>query len=230
MIRASCIANGAALMAVVLAWRVMDGSAFDLVQGWYRPVLLLTIAVLAALAAWAFVPLMRSQGRAVLRPDARGLLGGAVVALPIVLMVVFRPAPLGSASLARMSSDDALLAGLAISARDPAERNLFQWASAFVTETPATLAGQPISVVAFVHHPDDAAPGRFMAARFVVACCVADARGIALPVEWPEAGALASDAWVEIEGEVALSAAGEPFIRAHRVTVTDAPANPYLYP
>jgi uncharacterized membrane protein YcgQ (UPF0703/DUF1980 family) len=69
-----------------------------------------------------------------------------------------------------------------------------------------------------------------MAARFVVACCIADARGVALPVDWPGGEKLPRDSWVRVEGEVGLAANGEPFIRARTVTTIDAPSNPYLYP
>jgi uncharacterized repeat protein (TIGR03943 family) len=230
MARTAFAANGAAILAILICWRLLDGTMFFLVQGWYEWLLYIiaaALAVLAAVAAWPAV--LRSQ-RAHVRVIPGAAVGGLIVSTPLLLLATMPIEPLGSQSIARVSGEQDFVANLSQTTSDPSSRNLFEWAVAFQTDPPSELSGQPVDVVAFVYHPEGTAPGRFMAARFVVACCIADARGVTLPVEWPGASGLASDAWVRVTGNVAISAGGEPFVLASSVDPVEPPTNPYLYP
>ena len=62
------------------------------------------------------------------------------------------------------------------------------------------------------------------------ACCVADAQGFTLPVEWGDAMSLAGDSWIHLVGTVEMDATGTPVIRAQSVEAIAAPSNPYIYP
>jgi uncharacterized repeat protein (TIGR03943 family) len=232
MVRAAFIANAAAVLAILLTWRTFDGTIFYLVQSWYDSLLYATVTVLAVLACFAAWPLIKDTRRSPLHFDPKVALAAVLVCVPMVLLVAIPAKPLGSDSLARADANQDLSVGTSTgpARSEPASRNVFEWAVAFQTEPPEAIAGQPVDVVAFVYHPEGLAAGRFMAARFVVACCVADARGVALPVEWAGSADLKADAWVRVEGSVAQSSSGEPFVRATSVDYVDAPRNPYLYP
>ncbi|MEJ5221819.1 MAG: TIGR03943 family protein, partial [Tepidiforma sp.] len=92
------------------------------------------------------------------------------------------------------------------------------------------IAGQPVDVIGFVFRKPDDPPDRLRVARFVVACCIADAQGFTLPVAWKDAGALTNDQWVRVEGRVGIGPDGEPVVLAAAVTPIEAPQNPYIYP
>lgn len=223
-------AAGGALLAFVFALRLFDGSYASLVQGWYEPVLVVSAVALGALAVASGVVVFRHGGPGTLswRPVtlAAIVLGG----LPLVLGLAYKPEPLTSASLPADTDATTSWSAGASAAADPSQRNVYQWAYEFANTEPAVLIGQEVDLIAFVYHQEGDLPGQFRAARFVVACCVADARGYTLPVQWPEAGALQADQWVRVQGQVALGPTGEPVILASGVESLSAPSNPYIYP
>jgi uncharacterized membrane protein YcgQ (UPF0703/DUF1980 family) len=62
---------------------------------------------------------------------------------------------------------------------------------------------------------------------------VADAVPVGLPVRWPGAADLDGDQWVEVHGMFEIGEYnGEtmPILVADRVTPTERPDQPYLYP
>jgi uncharacterized repeat protein (TIGR03943 family) len=162
-----------------------------------------------------------------------------LVALPVILGVLVPARPLGSSALANKGLNAA--APLTASAGDPvrldiapAERTVLDWVRAFNYEAdPTVFAGQPADVVGFVFHDSRLGQTQFFAGRFAVSCCVADAAGIAVVVEWPEATALVDNSWVRVQGSVQvaeLEGKAVPMIVAEAVTDVPAPEQPYLYP
>lgn len=232
MVRNTLMAIGAGLLAALLGLRLVDGSASALVQSWYLPVLLVSALILGALALAAGIGAARTPGSfraTAIRPTA--LLSVGLVAGVIVLGLVFKPAPLGSASLETGEDGLSESFNFSNSARaDSDQRNIYQWAYEFATAPPAQLSGQQVDVIGFVHHPGNLPENRFTIARFVVACCVADAQGFTLPVEWNESQSLAADTWVHLVGTVEMDETGSPVIRAQSVDAIAAPSNPYIYP
>ncbi|MCZ7679411.1 MAG: TIGR03943 family protein [Sandaracinaceae bacterium] len=121
----------------------------------------------------------------------------------------------------------------------PLDRNVLEWLRAFSLETDlAGFEGQEADVIGFVYR-DPALDGsaRFLVARFVMSCCVADAQAIGLTVEWPGAADLQADPWVRVRGTFALrTLEGQPapvlmaYAGADGVQPVDRPAHPYLYP
>jgi uncharacterized repeat protein (TIGR03943 family) len=72
-----------------------------------------------------------------------------------------------------------------------------------------------------------------MAARFTIACCVADASAIGLPVRWAAASELAQGAWVQVRGQIEVETVdGElrPVLHAETLEIVPQPEHPYLYP
>lgn len=229
MVRQVILGVGAALLGALLVLRLVDGTAGYLVQGWYIPVILASAAILIGLAVLAAVPALRSSERFAIQPTAAGLLTAAMVGFPVVLGLVFQPRPLGTASL-DTDSVSARQFSASAAAADPARRNIYQWAYEFETADPATIVGDEVEVIGFVFHKDGDPADRFLVARFVVACCIADAQGFSLPVQWSAARDLANDQWVRVLGRVTTAPDGALIIQATEIEPVEAPSNPYIYP
>ena len=235
MVRVALAANAAALLALALVLalvlRLADGSVSALVQSWYRPILVASVVVLGPCALFGGIQSASSKARWTPRFTARGATAAVLVAALILLALFFVPAPLASGNIDPGQASLPQRLANATSSNDPASRNIYQWAYEFQSASPDRLVGQPVEVIAFVYHGKDGPQdGRFMAARFVVACCVADALGVTLPVRWPAAAALPRDAWVHVKGAVARAEDGTLVVNAASVEFVNAPSNPYIYP
>lgn len=95
------------------------------------------------------------------------------------------------------------------------------------------VIGERAKVVGFVYHDEEYPGEHFVATRFVVSCCVADAAVVGMLVEWPDTGALEEDQWVEISGTFAPSSLENwryPILAAESITPVAVPQQPYLYP
>ena len=162
-----------------------------------------------------------------------------VVALPLLLGLLIPARPLGSSALANKG----LNAGAPLAAASgagaevslaPADRSVLDGVRAFnYAADPAVYTGQPADVIGFVYHDSALGAGEFMVSRFTVTCCAADATGIGLRVQWPEAALLEGNAWVRVRGPVQPGIyAGRPIpvIAAESVEGVTPPQQPYLYP
>jgi putative membrane protein len=165
--------------------------------------------------------------------------GLLIISLPIVLGLLVPPQPLGTAALANREINLSGLGpavaapGSALSAIPPLEKNVMDWLADFQrTPDPARFNGQEAQVIGFVYRDERFTPDSFMVGRFIVSCCVADAAPIGLIVVWDEALSLTDNSWVEVYGRFeAQEFNGRlmPVLIAETVTVTTAPAQPYLY-
>jgi putative membrane protein len=161
----------------------------------------------------------------------------ALVALPLLLGILVPPKPLGAqaVSVREVNTDGLGLEGdEQILTRDQAGRNILDWLRAFsAADDPGTFSGQNARVVGFVFRDESYGVDQFMVSRFVLSCCVADATVLGLIVSWPDSSSLSNDAWVEVEGTFQtgqFDGKSTPILVADRVTHTDAPRQPYLYP
>jgi putative membrane protein len=223
------MAAGGALLAAVMALRLADGSASALVQSWYLPVITGTCVLLFAFALHAGWRAYRAGLDWRPHWSARSTLAIGVIGAPIVIAALYQPSPLGSANLDAAANSSG--SRFSESARSNAgERNVYQWAYQFETAPISELQGQEFSAVGFVYHRPESPAAQFELARFVVACCVADAIGFTLPIQWPAAQEFAADSWVRVEGQVAAGADGRPVVVARAVEQIDPPSNPYIYP
>lgn len=232
MVGTAMAAFGGALLGLLIAVRLGDGSYASLVQGWYRPVLIATSAVLLVMASLVATQLIRTRARWQAKPSWQGIAMATLTAVPLILGFTYRPSPLGSASLDSPQDGGANSVQFSASASSPdaANRNIYQWAYEFVTAPPGSLIGNSVDVVGFVYHGEAAPQDEFEVARFVVACCVADAMGYAVPVLWAESAGLPQDRWVRVRGRVGVSPGGDLIILAEAVEPVAAPSNPYIYP
>ena len=169
--------------------------------------------------------------------DENPWIGLALVALPLLLGILVPPKPLGAqaVSVREVNTDGLGLQGdeqtLTV---DKAQRNILDWLRAFsAADDPGTFSGQNAGVVGFVFRDGSYNVDQFMVSRFVLSCCVADATVLGLIVSWPDSSNLSNDAWVEVEGTFQLGqfdGKTTPILVADRVTRTEPPRQPYLYP
>lgn len=158
-----------------------------------------------------------------------------VVALPLIFATFLPSQPLGADAITGTIRLDAV-GGLGVTARydlPPAERNVLDWLRAFeIADTPAELNDLPVDVIAFVYRDPNMAENEFMAARFTLSCCVADAFAVGMPVHYAEATTLEDGAWVHIRGTLQAGTFRNetvPIIIPETIEPADAPENPYLY-
>ncbi len=166
--------------------------------------------------------------------------GFVLVALPIVLGLLVPSQPLGVAALGNrevnLSLESSALPQSVKTAASKAagERNLLDWWRTFqATSDYNGLSGTEARIVGFVYHDPQYGEEYFVATRFVVSCCVADAAVVGLVVRPPAGVTLANDQWVEVQGVFApsqLEAWRPPVLVAHAVTPVAQPQQPYLYP
>lgn len=165
--------------------------------------------------------------------------GILLVALPVILGLAVPPRPLGASALDNREvvlsvESSALPAAVQAAAKSAQERNMLDWWRSFqATSDYASFTNQEATVIGFVYRDPQYEEGHFLATRFVVSCCVADAAVVGLVVRWPEAVTLADDTWVEVRGKFVPSTLDNwkpPLLVAEAVTPIDTPAQPYLYP
>lgn len=158
-----------------------------------------------------------------------------VLALPLVLGTLIPSRPLGSAAVDGGISLSAVSVTTASTfTSDPLQWNVLDWLRAFnQSEDLSSFNGKEARVVGFVYREASFADDQFMAARFTVSCCVADASAIGLPIIWGKAQDFPQDTWVEVKGTFEI---GEfrgdtiPLLRASSVEAVEQPTHPYLYP
>lgn len=109
--------------------------------------------------------------------------------------------------------------------------NLVDWMVARYHYKQEQLTGKPVDVVGFVYRAPNQSPNEFMVVRYTLSCCVADRRGLSLPVKWENAATLQDDQWVRVTGKIeARGSNGLPElgIVSAQVQRVDQPKNPYL--
>lgn len=163
-----------------------------------------------------------------------------LMALPLLIGVLIpaRPLNAGAAAVRGLNTSAALTsqegeAALSLSV-PPEQRSVLDWIRVFSSaKDPAEFTGQPADVTGFVYHDVRLRAGEFMAGRFSVTCCVADAIAIGTLVEWPESASLPDNRWVRVRGNMTVGEVdGQkvPLIRAASVETVPEPEQPYIFP
>ena len=119
-------------------------------------------------------------------------------------------------------------------ATTPDDRTILDWIQLFNdTQAYSTHIGEQATVVGFVYHDLRLDNQHFMASRFAITCCVADAFAIGMTIAWPDSQSLPDNTWVKVSGTInqqSIDGVLTPVIIANSVTPIDAPEQPYLYP
>ena len=166
-------------------------------------------------------------------------IGLLIVTIPVVLGFLVQPKPLGASALGNREISIGTLSSVAAPSGNETmgliagERNIIDWLSAFQRNNdPAIFAGEEAHIVGFVYRDERFDEDMFMVGRFVLSCCVADASPVGLIVQWPDTVELADDQWVDVTGSFEVGTFNEiemPILVAEEITLTEPPAQPYLY-
>ena len=160
-----------------------------------------------------------------------------VVAIPLVLGVIVPSRPLGAAAMnnSNLAGPSLQVEGSGTYSVDPPEWNIMEWQLAFKNQMHPNdwFTGKEADLIGFVVHRPDIPAEHFVAARFVMYHCAADARGVGLLVNWPQSRELAQDSWVRAQGTMQVKEVnGEPVLTlvASQVETVPEPELPYLRP
>lgn len=161
--------------------------------------------------------------------------GIVVVGLPLIFATLLPSQPLGAEAISGGISLEPV-GGISTASRynvPPIERNVLDWLREFdEVSNPAELEGLPVDIIAFIYREPDMPETQFMAARFTLSCCVADAFAVGMPVESDNADEWADGVWIRIQGTLGVGEfrGGQvPIIIPDSIEETDPPQNPYLY-
>jgi uncharacterized repeat protein (TIGR03943 family) len=165
----------------------------------------------------------------------------AVMAFPLVLALVFPPRSLAAFSARQRGLQ---IAGVTTVSNTTAVRRVSlsvdtrsftmeDWVGSLSADpNPRDYMGKPVIVTGMVlHSPDSVPPGYIMVIRYLVTCCIADARPVGLIVKDPSHGTLQDNQWVTVTGSMgAATEDGEKVAVVLPKTVkTIRSGNPYIY-
>ncbi len=160
-----------------------------------------------------------------------------LIPLLIGFLVPARPLGAEAASSRGVTVSGALTSGDAsplLLQAGPDQRTVLDWIRIFNTQTELEqYEGETANVIGFVYRDPRLPADRFIASRFAVTCCVADAFALGMQVEWPENANLGVDEWVQVKGPLRIieqDGRKIPLIVAESVRPVEAPAQPYLFP
>lgn len=191
------------------------------------------ISISASIILLTGIFLLFSRKKIHLHIENRFLL--PLLLLPI-LFIIFVPAK-------PLSSDTALARGiveeLPIFASDtsfsfnvdPKNRQLLDWIKAFNADPePNNYIGQEVHIKGFITPSEE--PHLFFLTQFYIACCAADARPIAIPVEYSGDFSPKKDAWIDLEGTMKageIKGERKVIIDMKKATPIEIPSNPYAF-
>ena len=134
----------------------------------------------------------------------RGPAIGWLLVLPLVVLLLGAPAPLGADAARRQEARAPVYLGtefppLPATPDGVAELGVTDLIDRALWDTSDSLTDAPVRIEGLVVHSDDL-PDGFLLTRFVLSCCAADA--IPVQVGIVGGGRPAEDTWVEVEGTV----------------------------
>ncbi|MCH5586381.1 TIGR03943 family protein [Shimazuella sp. AN120528] len=98
---------------------------------------------------------------------------------------------------------------------------------------PKELSGKQIQVKGFVYKDDTTGKNQFIAGRYLIVCCVADAEVAGYLVNLEHQKPLPENKWVEVTGKlkttVGQDGTVEPIIFQSKIQMITAPKDPYVY-
>ncbi|OXM62925.1 TIGR03943 family putative permease subunit [Amycolatopsis vastitatis] len=192
--------------------------------------------VLAARAATAAVPPDDGHGH---EEDghAHSARPAWLLLVPVLAVFLIAPPALGADSVIRTEARVPASAAAANSAAFPAlpagnvvTLPVNEFVSRAGWDKAGTLNGRTVSLTGFVVHTG----GSTLLARLVISCCAADAFPVTVRLRGGEADHLASDAWIQVTGQVVPGTATRdnsytPDFTPASLTTVPAPKDPYEY-
>ncbi|GHG00387.1 MULTISPECIES: TIGR03943 family putative permease subunit [Amycolatopsis] len=157
--------------------------------------------------------------------------------VPVLAVFLVAPPALGADSVVRTEARAPSTAAAANAAAFPplpagnvVPLTVNEFVSRAGWDSAGTLNGRTVSLTGFVVHTD----GSTLLARLVISCCAADAFPVTVRLRGGEADHLASDAWIQVTGEVVPGTATKdnnytPDFTPASVTSVPTPKDPYEY-
>ena len=157
--------------------------------------------------------------------------------VPVLAVFLIAPPALGADSVIRTEArapSSAAVANAAAFPPLPAGNVVPLSVNEFVTragwDSAGTLNGRTVSLTGFVVHTD----GSTLLARLVISCCAADAFPVTVRLRGGQADHLASDAWIQVTGQVVPGTATKdnsytPDFAPASLTSVPNPKDPYEY-
>jgi uncharacterized repeat protein (TIGR03943 family) len=191
--------------------------------------------VLAARAATAAVPADDGHGHD--DGHAHSTRPAWLLLVPVLAVFLIAPPALGADSVIRTEARVPASAAAANSAAFPALPSgnvvtlpVNEFVSRAGWDKAGTLNGRTVSLSGFVVHTG----GSTLLARLVISCCAADAFPVTVRLRGGEADHLASDAWIQVTGQVVPGTATRdnsytPDFTPASLTTIPAPKDPYEY-
>lgn len=159
-----------------------------------------------------------------------------IIAVPLIMAIVIPARPLGATAVASAGLSVSFTGG-ATNVLDiaPTDRTVLDWVRAFNTSKDySEFNGQSADFIGFVYRDITLDETKnFMAARFAISCCVADASALAILIQTNDAQKFEQDAWVRVKGKFQVQALKDektPVLIAESVELVERPKTPYLYP
>ncbi|SEF32815.1 TIGR03943 family protein [Amycolatopsis pretoriensis] len=157
--------------------------------------------------------------------------------VPVLAVFLVAPPALGADSVIRTEARAPSSAAAANAAAFPplpagnvVPLSVNEFVSRAGWDASGTLDGRTISLTGFVVHTG----GNTLLARLVISCCAADAFPVTVHLRGGEADHLASDAWIQVTGQVVPGTATKsnsytPDFTPASITTVAAPKDPYEY-
>ncbi len=157
--------------------------------------------------------------------------------MPVLAVFLVAPPALGADSVIRSEARVPASAASASAAAFPplpagavVPLSVNEFVSRAGWDAAGTLDGRTVSLTGFVVHTE----GSTLLARLVISCCAADAFPVTVRLRGGEADHLASDAWIQVTGQVVPGTATKtnsytPDFTPASMTTVPAPKDPYEY-
>jgi putative membrane protein len=192
---------------------------------WVVPFGAIVLALAALLYAHGYLK-ARRQGLALTLRESSGLFA---LLIPLAAVLLVPHAALGSFAASRKGHGLHFLSARQPAPARPSDASFLDIRMAEGDATFAAQAGiKPglrVHLLGFVSGSKDVPAGTFEVARFYVACCIADAQPVGVPVEARRK--YATDTWLEVTGS--LERRGHRFVlEGQRIVPAKEPAQPYL--
>lgn len=227
---------------IMLAALIASGDVAGYVHPRFVPGLVLSCILLFLIGLLQCEQLLK--GYSGVKPGPGKWIACALVALPLLFNLLSSPASMGSYMMDKKETDPAAAqAAIPGEAASPEDNRDDGWnpvisdvnylaAMIVLYQDPANYVGRDIEFTAFVYHQEDLPPNCFLALRFVITCCAADAQPAGLMCQFQQAVGLEDDQWVRIKGKIQSQMYQEnliPVVNVTEIQVVDPPAHPYVY-
>ncbi len=222
-------------LAAYFALNIVTGNLSNYINTRFAWLSIIAVVLFAALGAAVLSELRGNARISHLRIRLPSLI---IMAVPLVLGTLIPSRPLGAEAIEgglQVGAASYSAADIALVAKDPLDRDVLDWSRLFVSEqSPTVFNGQAARVLGFVYKEPAFPEGTFMIGRFTLSCCVADASALGLPAYLADGVEdLAAGVWVEVEGTFQAQeflGSQVPVLQIAKLTPTDEPEQPYLYP